>query len=103
MFAGGLTLQSRRRARLATATVASATPAVCHWREGLRLRGVLTRDQNDGTMLSSSALARATSASTEDWVSVKASRRSRAIADTRRNSSTWTGEALSKETRVADS
>ena len=99
----GRTLHNEGKPRLNTATAARVTAAVSHRREETPVTGAITRGQRGRTGVSSSARARARTVSREYSGSVRASRRSRAITETRRNSSTWTGEAFSHAARAADS
>src|SRR5437588_9081460 len=98
----GLTFHNENKPRL-TATAAIAAAAVSQRREGRSLTAVITRGQRGWTGVSSSARARARTVSREYSGSLRASRRSRAITDTPRNSSTWTGEAFSQAARAAES
>src|SRR6202034_4119817 len=83
------------------ATIAAiVTAAASHRREGRAPTGEITRGQIGRTALSSSARAPATTASTENSAAVPSWHRSRAITDTPRNSSTWTGEVLSQPARA---
>src|SRR4029077_12540982 len=101
--ATGLTFHNENKPRLNTATAAMVTAAVSQRREDMLLTGATTRGQRGRTGVSSSDRACARTLSREYSGSVRASRRSRAITDTRRNSSTWTGEAFSHAARAADS
>ena len=91
----GLTFHDQEQAKTQHSARSHRHGGVSQRRGGWTRTVSITRDQRDLTGDSSSALARARIASREYSGSLRASLRSRAIADTPRNSSTWTGENLS--------
>src|SRR3984957_10189495 len=100
---GCLSFHVKSKPRLNTTHAAIATAAGSQRPEVLPLTASITRGQRGRTGGASAARARARIASRENSESVRASLRSRAIVDTARNSSMWTGEVLSHCARAAAS
>src|SRR6266446_5258938 len=99
----GLTFHHKIKQRLNTPTAVIVAAAVSQRREDTPLVAAITLGQRGWIGLSSAARARARTVSREYSGSVPAWRRSRAITDTPRNSSTWTGEAFSQAASATES